>query len=123
MGGQGSKHHGDGIEKDPDRADRSAVDHACPSTGGSCTMTRRMPTEHGVGQPVGIRRRSYARPPVTERVLEVHVLPGPTPISTARDALSARWPDFPRVEEQTGGVVQFRWEHGRAQTFQEPTTR
>ncbi|HTK30641.1 MAG TPA: TIGR04255 family protein [Candidatus Saccharimonadaceae bacterium] len=59
-----------------------------------------------------VRRRSYAHPPVVERIVEVHVIPGPTSIRTAREALTARWSEFGIVEELPVGAVQFSWNIG-----------
>lgn len=56
-----------------------------------------------------VRRRSYAHPPIRERIAEVHVIPGPTSLATAREALAGRWPEFVRVERQAVGAVEFTW--------------
>ena len=56
-----------------------------------------------------VRRRSYSRPPILERIAEVHVIPGPTSLATAKEALATRWPEFNRIERQAVGAVEFMW--------------
>ena len=71
------------------------------------------------------RRRFYAHPPIRERVVEVHAIPGPTNLETARDALAQRWSDFRRIETQTLGGIQIEWKPGKGSlmTSQESNLR
>jgi len=52
-------------------------------------------------------RLHYENPPIRERVLEVHVIPGPTSLQTAKEALTLRWPDYASVEQISAGTVEF----------------
>src|SRR5262249_33561275 len=80
---------------------------ACHSTVPSLIMTRLMPRSDP--HQTKIVRRLYARPPILERVAEVHVIPGPTSLLTAKEALATRWPEFSNIEQQAIGAVEFTW--------------
>jgi uncharacterized protein (TIGR04255 family) len=58
-------------------------------------------------------RKKYNRPPIRERIVEVHVTPGPLPVAQARDEFLRRWTAFPIVEAQAVGQFQVIWNPGQ----------
>jgi uncharacterized protein (TIGR04255 family) len=72
-----------------------------------------------------VHRHRYDNPPVIERIVEVHVIPGNTSLSTAKDALALRWVDYGIIEQMPLGSVQFELNvaDNFVQTTQQSDTR
>src|SRR5207302_919923 len=74
-----------------------------------CSMPRKDPIQASVA-----RRHSYAQPPINERILEIHAIPGPTMPSVPRDAFRLRWAGYPITDELGLDTIQFSWKPGEA---------